>query len=720
MDSPFPPLDFVLSHPHHWQNGYCFQLRPQPPKLYTREMSLPGFLRFVLGGLILAGLVTGRAAAQLDPPRFQLVAPNCTSGLNPPYCYTSNPGVTVNVIYPTGQFPGLEFCITQTRGACTTDPNWIPKSQLSPFTLTGGNGLTTVYMRWRYKPYATNNSTAGSQKIFLDQSPLSISLNSPGGLPNAAPPNQGAQQMLSSDVQYITASIPPADVVPGDALTVSLFACNPTCSQTAFDTIPSVTPPYTWGTAVPGGTTYINATIANQAGTTYSTSYAPGFSVFTPGTIPQLVCSPTTPDQCPLLTVNNDSFSPSVQVYNTQTQQIITDTFQGYADPSMRRDPNLNAPFSNPYGTNLWMLYSYPEIQTGQCPPTGCTTATVADAVEIHLASSTDGGFTWNGCTPSPCSTATPIWPSLWLSMAQPAVYSSHEVSNFWPDSTGNWYGVHLMYFVQPGEPISSAISSGCLVATYAAASTGPIGLGQGWSSPGTVPVSCPTTGTEAGPSGATYTNTLISYLQLTQLAQTGTNNPNLQCQTWGEPAIMVNNGQVYLASSCFGPSFVNNGYYIFMTDSSAFPSGWTYFGGPFNIGNLPDASSYPEATFLTELDWAARPDNAAYPFVAVVTPAVIAHYPEVPATGEKQFGCVAVDFSLVAGQSSPFGSVAIQTVTDQYPLGGSKIPPTENNYGPNACTYEPTSNTGMLIVRKVTSGQYNQVYSLVETGILP
>lgn len=667
-------------------------------------------LRHLIYSIFCGLLFVGLAAAQLQPPVFDLVAANCNSDVQPQPCYTAAAPVGVNVTYPTSRYSGLEFCITEQgtlnkKGRltyCETSSNW--EKQVSPYTLSAGNGLKTVYLEWRYWPYTANISTPGSQQIFLDESQPSITLNSPMGLPNAASSGNGAQQALSTSAQFITGSISLSETVPppGDPITVTLYSCNAAngCATTPFDTIQNVAPPYAWGSAVPSGTTYINATATNMAGTSGSTNHdTPVFSVFAPGSLAQLVCSPSTPDFCPTLTISGDSPSPGVP-----TSDKGTITFQGYADPSMRRDPVVSQ--TNPNGTNLWMLYSYPEVQSGQCPPTGCTSKTVASVVEIHLASSSDGGFNWTGCTPAPCSNATPIWPSVWTGQT----YSSHEVSNLWPYE-GNWYAVHLMYFVALGATIESSIADGCLVTTVAAT---PAGLGTGWAD--NPPASCPVNGTPQLPSG----NNAISYKNLTTWAQTQT--PGLACQSWGEPAIMVNGdngGTAYLAASCMSLNFVNNGYYIFKNTDLTLTDPWSYYAGPFNLSNLPDASTYESqgATFLTEFDWAARSDNGAtQDLVAVVTPAGIV---QSPGPGEKQFGCVAVGFTLQSGPSSPFGAV-VATVTDQDPLGGGKTPPTENNYGPNACTYEPTSNTGVLIVRKVLNGQYDQVYSLIGTGLMP
>jgi hypothetical protein len=39
---------------------------------------------------------------------------------------------------------------------------------------------------------------------------------------------------------------------------------------------------------------------------------------------------------------------------------------------------------------------------------------------------------------------------------------------------------------------------------------------------------------------------------------------------------------------------------------------------------------------------------------------------------------------------------------------------------GPNAGTYEPTSNTGVLIVRRLVNGPNYTAWSLTATGLMP
>jgi hypothetical protein len=139
----------------------------------------------------------------------------------------------------------------------------------------------------------------------------------------------------------------------------------------------------------------------------------------------------------------------------------------------------------------------------------------------------------------------------------------------------------------------------------------------------------------------------------------------------------------------------------------------------PFLISGTSSSPGLPEGSYptnvqnvansLTELDWAVRADTT---FVAIVTPAFV---PTPPQTGGFQYGCAAVNFDLLHG----FGSL-VATVDDVD--GSSGI---SEQQGANGCTYEPKSNTGIVIGRHLLNtdlqepSQY-QIYSLLDTGVMP
>ncbi len=77
------------------------------------------------------------------------------------------------------------------------------------------------------------------------------------------------------------------------------------------------------------------------------------------------------------------------------------------------------------------------------------------------------------------------------------------------------------------------------------------------------------------------------------------------------------------------------------------------------------------------------------------------------------QYGCVAIDFSLATGFAS-----AIATLSDSATSGNMS-----ESGGPNGCTFEPTSDTGIVIVRNLidnTLGTQNETYAPIDSGILP
>lgn len=139
------------------------------------------------------------------------------------------------------------------------------------------------------------------------------------------------------------------------------------------------------------------------------------------------------------------------------SQAVGGNTFSGYADPTMRANTLVSS--DNPYGTNLWMGYSWPFIQTF---PNNSTVG----VVESHLAESVtsngpNGGNWWTAwCSGGGiCDAPTPIYPSVLHGdeATDPYHFSSHEVLNLWPYivqpnsgstvGTETWYAAHLMYY---------------------------------------------------------------------------------------------------------------------------------------------------------------------------------------------------------------------------------------------------------------------------------
>ena len=390
--------------------------------------------------------------------------------------------------------------------------------------------------------------------------------------------------------------------------------------------------------------------------------------------------------------------------------------FSGYAYPTMRADALVTS--NNPDGANLWMGYSWPRYQT--FPSTGTSIGTI----KSHLAQSStvngaNGGASWTvWCSGGgTCSGPTPIYPSVQHGdgVTEPYHFSSHEVLNLWPyvvqpssangyTGTETWYSAHLMYYRYYGaqNTVPYDIQNyGCLVV----ATTNPSQSTQ--DSPGNLAWSTSTEPDACTDTPPTY-SVFLDWDYLNGLS-------GQSCASWGEPAIMVSSdgGTVYLAAACFGGSFVGKGYWIFTVRTSQMltKEDWTLFDEAFSFSNLPSSLQTTLSglgySYLTEFDWAIRADNT---IVAVVTPS---------GTGtQKQYGCVVLDFNLQSGTTSPFGSFWA-TVTDTDSSGPNG---TSEADGPNGCTYEPTSNNGVVIVRYLvdSSTPSIQTYSLVNTGLIP
>lgn len=199
-------------------------------------------------------------------------------------------------------------------------------------------------------------------------------------------------------------------------------------------------------------------------------------------------------------------------------------------------------------------------------------------------------------------------------------------------------------------------------------------------------------------------------------------NNPPPEgtCTTWGEPAIMalpgVGGPTTYLAAACFDLGFKSQGYYIFYTTEPTLSTGWTYYSGPFDLSSLPE-ESYAACPLtpdsITELDWAQRAGGAT--MVAVVS-LLNTQTPGTP----MNCGCVALNFDL-QNTVNPFAATFVATVSDIDAGTGQFY----EQFGPNGCTYEPSSNTGIVKVRHLVNNALpppiqQQYYSLIDSGIMP
>jgi len=252
-------------------------------------------------------------------------------------------------------------------------------------------------------------SVYASPIINLDTSVPSVVVNSPAGLYNPETQQYQPQYINSDDSQWVTyAGQDVSD--PSDPLTFGIAGCESTCTA-----LVSGLSSFMWawpGSSPPPAYDYFQVTATDQAGNSSASVLPAGalFSLFSPslGAAQEVDCYATGTSttglnnavQCTTLAdgtggsedIPGDPPSLDFHQYNSCQNGDYPIAFSGYADPSIRRDPSVSGT-SNPFGTNLWMLYSYPGLwNDGNCSNTS--------GVEIHLASSSTstmvpGGTNW-------------------------------------------------------------------------------------------------------------------------------------------------------------------------------------------------------------------------------------------------------------------------------------------------------------------------------------
>ncbi len=364
--------------------------------------------------------------------------------------------------------------------------------------------------------------------------------------------------------------------------------------------------------------------------------------------------------------------------------------FSGFADPTIRKDPST--------GT-VWLGYSWPHAWN---PGANST-----DAVDLYLTSSSDNGVTWG--------TPTALWTSSLTTDPSNgnSAYTSNEILNILPGQvtgqTGEtWFSIHLTYYVDVHTSIVDAlVPTSAMVLTWAPT---PTGLA-------TAPAAQTFTFTANGASPMIPAN-----VNLTTLDSSLAN-----CQQWGEPALLMKNGNLYMALMCkYGTSATSmqpakNFYGVFEAtpNLSEPPAQWNWqYNGV--LAGPTQAALLEGHQFLYELDLATRADGA---IIASVSPA-----DDVPngSGGSTQYvyGCREL---LVQGLDK--GNIGLATDSNGQlevlaSITASDVGPTNNDSASGACTYDPQTSNGVVFVRQLSSdtrfpglGFYAGIYS---TDVMP
>lgn len=371
-------------------------------------------------------------------------------------------------------------------------------------------------------------------------------------------------------------------------------------------------------------------------------------------------CTADSPD-CPQMEIVGES--PAILPNGEESP------FRGFADPSVRSDPVT--------GT-LWMAYSVPnmDVLNNNRPSPG---------VAIHLASSVDGGATWQ------------YQGVLWdvQALNNPTNHEAgtldHEVANLLPVQTYSgliWYGVRLDYFL----PEKGAFKARPFDSFHLriAQSDSPPALADAE----TVILSTSQTASEWN-----------ADLDLTTL------NPSLsRCAMWNEPALHYADGELFLALRClvFSPGGLplveQSDIVIFAAQPAATirDMQWRYVG---ILANGEDAKELG-GDGITQIDLAPGMDGQLLLILS----------PDAWSSEEKDFvhyGCKVIEVESldppVLKRDSEGNLIvrAVVTASDSPALG------------PAACAYDPASATGVIIGRRIKTSSFMEVW-LHATGLNP
>lgn len=352
---------------------------------------------------------------------------------------------------------------------------------------------------------------------------------------------------------------------------------------------------------------------------------------------------------CPQLTVAGDAADTS-----------SASGFYGNLDPTLRRDPGGSHP--------LYFMYSFPMVVPG-----GVHTPTI----EIHLASSTDQGATWNFLSK--------VWPYRRMPDGN---YLSHEVSNFAAQNlngTVTWYAISHSYEVPPGGSPSNP-NNALYVEPLFTQSTLYVLVSAG------------------NPSGlASPADSMILNCGGTTSAYSSPSNPNLTAisgdagaVTWREPALIVQGDVLYLAaqSADANGTFGYIGIFAAKTSGKMSSWNWKYLGKLFGPNDAAQALPSAAKPVFTEIDLTQRADGQ---IIAIMT--------AMDLSTQQKYGSRTADVATLGNYDSASPPAMVRDgqgrliFTGQFTATDLNAPP---NQGPGASTYEATEGRlGVLIARR-------------------
>ena len=382
---------------------------------------------------------------------------------------------------------------------------------------------------------------------------------------------------------------------------------------------------------------------------------------------------------CPPLEISGDAAST---LPNGQPSP-----FRGFADPSMRRDPDSG---------RLWLAYSWPSLQVKRGSATSLSpqAAQVTPRLDFHLAFSDDHGANWRYLQTLLPATAAHS-PS-----GEPGQIVQ-EVVNLLPVQTEtgtHWYGAWLEYFLpDKGGYKNRPTQSFRIIMSR---------------SPG-IPGLADASRTRLG---AMHTDPAWGMdLNLAALSP-----ETSRCMLWNEPALYHDGKELFLALSCMAfrgttPDLPSSDLVVFATTAQGEAKQWRWR----YAGKLSGASEARElgGERLTQIDLASGHDGE---LLAVVTPDTW----DATAQDFVHHGCRVLEVTERDG--------SLMLARDQHgalKLRSSVIASDAGTTGTAACTYEPSSTTGILFGKRDKAGglsgrsgssNAHLIVSLHSTGLWP
>ena len=359
--------------------------------------------------------------------------------------------------------------------------------------------------------------------------------------------------------------------------------------------------------------------------------------------------------RCPLLTIAGD------EVFALPGGQ--PSPFRGFADPSMRRDPDSG---------RLWLAYSWPSLQVKQSHGAGrlWQAAQATPKVDIHLAFSDDQGANWRYLqTLLPAKTTH--------SPGGESGRTVSEVVNLLPvqtESGTQWYGAWLEYFLPDKGGFSNRPTQSFRII-----------MSRSSELPGLA--DAPRTRL-----GSMHTDPAWGMdLNLAALSpETG------RCMLWNEPALFHDDKELFLALSCMAfrgttPDLPGSDLVVFATTAQGDPAQWHWrYAG--KLSGAPEARELGGAR-LTQIDLAPGRDGQ---LLAVVTPDTW----DAAAHDFVHHGCRVLEVTEQNGSLAlardPNGALKLRT---------SVIASDAGTAGTAACTYEPSSATGIVFGKRNKAG---------------